>query len=94
MVNGDWAATCGRSRSVEISFYHVGAESLPVNASAAKKSGGILPANLPVNKTQRTILALMLENNRTTYYELAEKLGKTKEMVRANLRIRRFAPFA
>ena len=61
-------------------------ENLPVNADVAEKSGEILPANLPVNKTQRAILALLLENSRSTYVELAEKLGKTRETVRSNLR--------
>ncbi|MBD5441744.1 MAG: winged helix-turn-helix domain-containing protein [Treponema sp.] len=72
----------------------VRAENLPVNADTAEKSGEILPANLPVNEIQRAILALLLENNCATYDELAEKLGKTRETVRANLRIRRFALFA
>ena len=52
----------------------------------AEKSHEILPANLPVNKTQRAILALLLENSRFTYDALAVKLGKTRETVRANLR--------
>ena len=42
--------------------------------------------NLPVNKTQRTLLELLLENNRYTYDELAAKINKTRETVRANLR--------
>lgn len=61
---------------------HVRAENLPVNADMAEKPCEILPAN----KTQRAILALLLENDRSTYDELAEKLGKTRETVRANLR--------
>ncbi|MDE6718556.1 MAG: winged helix-turn-helix transcriptional regulator, partial [Treponemataceae bacterium] len=76
----------GEHNELKNRFCHVRAESLPVNAEMAEKSHEILPANLPVNKTQRAILALLLENNRATYDELAEKLGKTRETVRANLR--------
>lgn len=43
--------------------------------------------NLPVNKTQRAILELLLENNRYTYDELAAKINKTRETVRANFRV-------
>ena len=74
---------CGRPHPVEVSFCHIRAENLSVNADATEKSGEILL----VNKTQRAILALLLENGRFTYDALAEKLGKTRETVRANLRI-------
>ena len=77
----------GERNELKNRFCHVRAENLPVNVDMAEKSSGILSVNLPVNKTQRAILALMLENNRATYDELAEKLGKTRETVRANLRI-------
>lgn len=76
----------GERNELKNRFCHVRVESLPVNAETAEKPSEILPANLPVNKTQRAILALLLENNRATYDELAEKLGKTRETVRANLR--------
>lgn len=76
----------GERNELKNRLCHIGAESLPVNAETAEKPSEILPANLPVNKTQRAILALLLENNRATYDELAEKLGKTRETVRANLR--------
>lgn len=76
----------GERNELKNRLCHVRAESLPVNAETAEKPSEILPANLPANKTQRAILALLLENNRATYDELAEKLGKTRETVRANLR--------
>ena len=78
----------GERNELKNRLCHVRAESLPVNAETAEKPSEILPANLPANKTQRAILALLLENNRATYDELAEKLGKTRETVRANLRTR------
>ncbi|MDE6773705.1 MAG: winged helix-turn-helix transcriptional regulator, partial [Treponemataceae bacterium] len=77
----------GERNELKNRFCNVRAENLPVNASVAEKSGEILPANLPVNKTQRAILALLLENNRASDDELAETLGKTRETVRSNLRI-------
>ena len=77
----------GERNELKNRLCHVRAENLPVNAGTAEKAGEILPVNLPVNKTQRAILALLLENNRATYDELAEKLGKTRETVRANLRV-------
>ncbi|MDE6244493.1 MAG: winged helix-turn-helix domain-containing protein, partial [Treponemataceae bacterium] len=76
----------GERNELKNRFCHVRVESLPVNAETAEKSGEILPANLPVNKTQRAILALLFENRRSTYDEIAGKLGKTRETVRANLR--------
>lgn len=42
--------------------------------------------NLPVNKTERAVLELLLENSRYTYDELAAKIGRSRETVRANLR--------
>lgn len=42
--------------------------------------------NLPVNKTQRLLLELLLESPKLTYDELAEKMNKTRETVRTNLR--------
>ncbi len=73
----------GEHNELKNRLCHVKAKNLPVNAETAEKSDKILP----VNKTQRAILKLLLENNRCTYDELAEKLGKTRETVRANLRI-------
>ena len=43
--------------------------------------------NLPVNKTQKKLIELLIENSKYTYDELAKKLNKTRETVRANLRI-------
>ena len=57
----------------------VDTDNLPVNTEN-------LPVNLPVNKTQRALLELLLENNRYTYDELAAKINKTRETVRTNLR--------
>lgn len=65
---------------------HIRAQNLPVNDRKSENKGKNLPANLPVNKTQRAILELLLENNRYTYDELAAKINKTRETVRINLR--------
>lgn len=65
---------------------HIRAKNLPVNIHLMKKTSEILPVNLSVNKTQRAILALLCENNRYTYDELAGKLDKTRETIRTNLR--------
>lgn len=77
----------GEHNELKNRLCHVRAKNLPVTAKTTEKSDEILPANLPVNKTHRAILKLLIENNRCTYDELAEKLGKTRETVRANLRI-------
>ena len=77
----------GEHNELKNRLCHVKAENLPVNAKTAEKSNEILPANMPVNKTQGTLLKFLVENNRYTYDELAEKLGKTRETVRTNLRI-------
>ena len=51
-------------------------KNLPVNLSV----------NLPVNKKQAELLNLLKENPAYTYDELAEKLKRTRETVRVNLR--------
>lgn len=57
------------------------AQSLPVKEKEAENA-----KNLPVNKTERVILGLLMENSRYTYDELAERINKTRETVRKNLR--------
>ena len=50
-------------------YCHIRAQNLPVNDAKTENTG----KNLPVNKTQRVRLELLLENNRYTYDELAVK---------------------
>ncbi|MBP5175166.1 MAG: Lrp/AsnC family transcriptional regulator [Treponema sp.] len=54
-------------------------QNLPVN-------GKSLPVNLPVNKTQAELINLLKENPSYTYDDLAEKISRTRETVRVNLR--------
>ncbi len=54
-------------------------QNLPVN-------GKNLPVNLPVNKTQAELINLLKENPSYTYDDLAEKINRTRETVRVNLR--------
>lgn len=58
-------------------------KNLPVNDRNLPVNG----VNLPVNKIQAKLLKLLQENPNYTYNELAEKLLRTRETVRANLRI-------
>ena len=69
----------GEHNELKNRYCHIRAENLPVNNNN-------LPVNLPVNKTQKMILDLLKINPKYTYDELAEKLGKTRETVRVNLR--------
>lgn len=62
-------------------YCHIRAQSLPVKEKEAENA-----KNLPVNKTERAILGLLMENSRYTYDELAERINKTRETVRKNLR--------
>lgn len=45
-----------------------------------------LPVNLPVNKIQAELINLLKENPSCTYDDLAEKINRTRETVRVNLR--------
>lgn len=54
-------------------------QNLPVN-------GKNLPVNLPVNKIQAELINLLKENPSYTYDDLAEKISRTRETVRVNLR--------
>ena len=54
-------------------------QNLPVN-------GKSLPVNLPVNKIQAELINLLKENPSCTYDDLAEKINRTRETVRVNLR--------
>lgn len=76
----------GEHNELKNRFCHIRAQNLPVNDKNPENKGKNLPVNLPVNKTQRAILELLLENNRYTYDELAAKINKTRETVRINLR--------
>ena len=55
-------------------------------ANKTEDSQKNLPVNLPVNKKQAELLNLLKENPTYTYDELAEKLKRTRETVRVNLR--------
>lgn len=72
----------GESNELKNRYVHIRAQNLPVNDEKFENTG----KNLPVNKTQRQLLELLLENPSLTYDELAEKLSKTRETVRTNLR--------
>lgn len=76
----------GEKNELKNRFVHIRAQNLPVNDKRVENTGRILPANLPVNKTQRQLLELLLENPNLTYDELAGKIAKTRETVRSNLR--------
>ena len=54
-------------------------KNLPVNAKN-------LPVNLPVNKVQAELISFLKENPSYTYDDLAEKINRTRETVRVNLR--------
>ena len=45
-----------------------------------------LPVNLPVNKKQMELISLLKENPAYNYDDSAEKLNRTRETVRVNLR--------
>lgn len=72
----------GEDNELKNRYCHIKAQNLPVNDAKTENTG----KNLPVNKTQRVLLELLLENNRYTYDELAAKSNKTRETVRTNLR--------
>ena len=55
------------------------AQNLPVNDKN-------LPVNLPVNKVQAELISFLKENPSYTYDDLAEKINRTRETVRVNLR--------
>lgn len=76
----------GEHNELKNRYCHIRAQNMPVNDKNPENKGKNLPVNLPVNKTQRAILELLLENNRYTYDELAAKINKTRETVRINLR--------
>ena len=68
-------------------YLHIRYKNMPVNVKKQEKTNKNLPVNLPVNKTQKKLIELLIENSKYTYDELAKKLNKTRETVRANLRI-------
>ncbi|MCQ2601834.1 MAG: Fic family protein [Treponema sp.] len=76
----------GESNELKNRYVHMRAQNLPVNEQKNENTDKILPVNLPVNKTQRQLLELLLDNPRLTYDELAEKMDKTRETIRTNLR--------
>ena len=55
-------------------------------AENEKTSVQNLPVNLPVNKIQAELINLLKENPSYTYDDLAEKISRTRETVRVNLR--------
>ena len=68
-------------------YLHINAETRSIRKPPAENTGRNLPVNLPVNKTQRMLLTLLLENPKYTYDELADRMHKTRETIRVNLRI-------
>lgn len=58
------------------SKWNIGGANPPIN----------LPINLPINSTQKVLLNLLQENNSYTYDELADKMQKTRETIRENLK--------
>jgi len=76
----------GERNELKNRYVHIRYENLPVNEPKSDVTVKNLPVNLPVNKTQRKILELLLENPAYTYDDLAEKLDRTRETVRVNLR--------
>ena len=75
-----------RKNNLKNRYCHIRAQNLSVNDAKIENTNKNLPVNLPVNKTQRALLELLLENNRYTYDELAARINKTRETVRTNLR--------
>lgn len=61
----------GEQNALRNRHCHIRARNLPVNNRN-------LPANLSVNKTERAVLELLLENSRYTYDELAAKIGRNE----------------
>lgn len=64
-------------------------ENLPTNPENLPINDENLPANpenLPVNKLQQELLALLIENSSYSYAELSQKLTRTRETIRVNLR--------
>ena len=55
-------------------------------AENEKTSVQNLPVNLPVNKIKAELINLLKENPSYTYDDLAEKISRTRETVRVNLR--------
>ncbi|MCI7798603.1 MAG: Fic family protein [Spirochaetia bacterium] len=76
----------GEHNELKNRYVHIRAQNLPVSEQKSKNIDRILSVNLPVNKTQRYLLELLIENPSLTYNELAEKMNKTRETVRTNLR--------
>lgn len=76
----------GEHNELKNRYVHIRAQNLPVSEQKSKNIDRILSVNLPVNKTQRYLLELLIENPKLTYNELAEKMNKTRETVRTNLR--------
>ena len=68
-------------------YLHIRYKNLPVNNKKQEKTGKNLSVNLSVNKTQKRIIELLTESPKYTYDELAKRINKTRETVRANLRI-------
>lgn len=58
------------------SKWNIGGANPPIN----------LPINLPINSTQKALLNLLQENNSYTYDKLADKMQKTRETIRENLK--------
>ena len=70
-----------RNRDLHINS-GTGSRNLPVN----NENLPVNDKNLPVNKTCGMILTLLKENPDITYDDIAQRIGKTRETVRVNLR--------
>ncbi|SHG78882.1 Winged helix-turn-helix DNA-binding [Fibrobacter sp. UWCM] len=62
------------------SKWNIGGANPPINPPIN------LPINLPINSTQKALLNLLQENNSYTYDKLADKMQKTRETIRENLK--------
>lgn len=76
----------GEKNELKNRYLHINAGSLKENLPVNDKNLPVNDNNLPVKKTGKAILSLLKENPNYTYDDIALKIGKTRETVRANLR--------
>lgn len=67
----------GEKNELKNRYYHIKAQNLPVNDAKTENTD----KNLPVNKTHRIFLELLLENNRYTYDELTARIKKSEKLL-------------
>ena len=64
-------------------------KNLPINTENLPTNTENLPINtenLPINQVQQELLQLLQENPMYTYAELAQRVNRTRETVRVNLK--------